>query len=129
LGARQGVLIDLVGVLGGDDVGVDGDVGPREEAAERAELLVLATRRSGGGGCAAPALAELRRGEGDGATVPARGGDEAEAAAERGEQEGAGAAEGEGDGRRAAAAEDGGGGEGRGEARGFDRHWSGKWGR
>nr|BAD28001.1 hypothetical protein [Oryza sativa Japonica Group] len=47
--------------------GVDGDVGPREEAAEQVELLVLTTTttttRSSG---AAMALAELRRGEGVG---------------------------------------------------------------
>lgn len=59
----------LVGVLRGDDVGVDSDVRPHEEPADRSQLTVLS-----GGGCRAAALAELRRGEGNGAAVPAGGG-------------------------------------------------------
>lgn len=109
---------DLVGVLRGDDVGVDGNVGAREEATERAELLIPASRGvRGRRGGEAPAPAELGRGEGDDAPVPScRGGEGAE--------EGEAAAQGEGErgGRRRAAGEVGGGGEGRREApRCFDR--------
>nr|BAD46535.1 hypothetical protein [Oryza sativa Japonica Group]BAD46691.1 hypothetical protein [Oryza sativa Japonica Group] len=46
--------------------GVDGDVGPREEAAEQVELLVLTTTTTTRSSGAAMALAELRRGEGVG---------------------------------------------------------------
>lgn len=61
-----------MGILGGDDVGVDCNVRAREQATKRAQLIVLSGR--GCGGYRATALAELRRGERDDAAVPARGG-------------------------------------------------------
>lgn len=61
-----------MGILGGNDVGVDCNVRAREEATKRAQLIVLSGR--GCGGCRATSLAKLRRGEGDDTAVPARGG-------------------------------------------------------
>jgi hypothetical protein len=78
--------VNLVGVLGGNDVGVDCNVRAREESAERAQIIVHCRRR--GGGRRGPALPELRRGEGDGAAVPTRGGGGGASAEEAAGEEG-----------------------------------------
>lgn len=74
-----------MGILGGDDVGVDCNVRAREQATKRAQLIVLSGR--GCGGYRATALAELRRGERDDAAVPARGGAGASEEGAAGEEE------------------------------------------
>lgn len=74
-----------MGILGGNDVGVDCNVRAREQATKRAQLIVLSGR--GCGGYRATALAELRRGERDDAAVPARGGAGASEEGAAGEEE------------------------------------------